>query len=56
MNAMAQQTANWYAKMLMPLENSIKISIINNCIRNVAIVGQFDCFPFLCKYTNTQYC
>ena len=29
MNAMAQQTADWYAQMLMPLENSIKISIIN---------------------------
>lgn len=29
MNAMAKQTANWYAQMLMPLENSIKISIIN---------------------------
>lgn len=29
MNAMAQQTTNWYAQMLMPLENSVKISIIN---------------------------
>ncbi len=29
MNAIAKQTANWYAQMLMPLEKSIKISIIN---------------------------
>ncbi|MBR4372923.1 MAG: hypothetical protein IKO57_08260 [Treponema sp.] len=29
MNAIAQQTANWYVQMLMPLENSIKITIIN---------------------------
>ena len=29
MNAMATQTANWYAKMLAPLESNIKITIIN---------------------------
>ena len=29
MNAMASKTANWYAQMLMPLENSIKITLIN---------------------------
>ena len=29
MNTLAAQTADWYAQMLMPLENSIKITIIN---------------------------
>ncbi|MBR4374981.1 MAG: hypothetical protein IKP49_11540 [Treponema sp.] len=35
MNAMAQQTANWYAQMLMPLESSIKISIINKLAASI---------------------
>ncbi len=29
MNAITRETANWYAQMLMPLENSIKITLIN---------------------------
>lgn len=29
MNALAAQRADWYAQMLMPLGNSIKITIIN---------------------------
>jgi hypothetical protein len=29
MNAAVAQTANWYAQMLMPLEDSVKITIIN---------------------------
>lgn len=29
MNSLAARTADWYAQMLMPLENSIKITIIN---------------------------
>lgn len=29
MNAVATQTADWYAQMLIPLDNSIKITIIN---------------------------
>ena len=40
MNAMAQQTANWYAKMLIPLENSIKNSIMNKL--SASILENFD--------------
>ena len=29
MNSLATQTAEWYSKMLMPLESNIKIAIIN---------------------------
>ena len=29
MNAVAEKTADWYAQMLLPLESSIKLTLIN---------------------------